>query len=209
MKKLLLLIPLVVFIMSCGGDGAGTSFFPLGVGYIWEYIITMTITTPDTTLSMTGTEEEEITAETTLDNGTEVFEQITTMTQIIPFDTLFVDTIVEVDTAYVEETEDYILLYDSKDDTEPDTMVALPLESGKTWHYDSTTTATVVGQENVTVPAGTFSNCWKIAIVPEDGPDTIWAYAAENVGQVKVNWSETNVDTTFEWELELEDYDVD
>ena len=180
MKKLLLVIPLVFFIIGCGGEEAGTAFWPLAVGNIWEYVMTLTITTPDTTIvTGTGIQEQEITAETTLDNGTEVFEQVMTMAWD---DTLMGDY---VDTSYIEETEDYILMYESKDDTEPDTMAALPLESGKSWNMDSGT-ATVVGQESVTVPAGTFSDCWKIAFVDAD---TMWVYVAENVGQIKTIWT--------------------
>lgn len=206
MKKLLLLIPLVFFIIGCAGEGAGTAFWPFAVGNIWEYIATQTMTTPDTTIVWgTGTQEQEITAETTLDNGTEVFEQVTITTLIVQFDTIFADTSLMVDTSFIQETENYILMYESKDDTAPDTMAVLPLESGKSWNMDSGT-ATVVGQESVTVPAGTFSDCWKIAFVDAD---TMWVYVAENVGPIKIIWTETNTDTTMEMLMELEDYDVE
>lgn len=210
MKKLLLLIPLVFFIIGCGGEEVGTTFFPLAVGNIWEYMLTQTMTTPDTTIfGGTGTQEQEITAETTLDNGTEVFEQVTITTIIVQFDTIFADTSMFVDTTYIQETENYLLMYDSKDDTEPDTMAALPPEIGKSWNTEDSTTATYVGQESVTVPAGTFSDCWKIAIFMPAGDDTTWFYVAEDVGMVKMLMTETDADTAMGMLLELEDYDVE
>ena len=194
MKKLLLLIPLVVLIVGCG-DEEGNVFFPLTVDNEWNYDMTMTRTDPDTTITKTGTVELEITAETTLDNDTEVFEMIMTMT--------FDDTLIPgfADTSYCEETEDYVLIYDAKADTVPDdTMLVLPLETGKTWGD-----CEVIGQENITVPAGTFNDCWKIREVDED---TLYMYMALDIGMVKWTQSEIDADTTMDMRWELETYTV-
>ena len=200
MKKLLLLIPIIVLITGCGGDD-GTNYFPLTVGNEWNYDMTMTeiividTVTSDTTV-VTATNECEITAETTLDNSTAVFEMISTMT--------FEDTLIPgfADTSYIEETEDYILMYDTKAATVPDdTMLALPLETGKTW-----ADCEVMGQENITVPAGTFNDCWKIREV--DNGDTLYTYMALDVGMVKWTQSEIEADTTMDMLMELETYTV-
>lgn len=195
MKKLLLLIPIIVLIVGCGGDG--NNYFPLTVGNEWNYDMTMTMTDPDTTITETGTSELDITAETTLDNATEVFEMFMTMT----YDDTLIPTF--VDTNYIEETEDYLLMYDAKSDTVPDdTMLALPLETGKTWED-----CEVMGQENVTVPAETFNDCWKIREV-DDG-DTSYTYVAPNVGMVKMSQKGTETDTTsYEMLMELKTYTI-
>ena len=199
MKKLLLLIPLVVLIVGCGDDEEGTVFFPLSVDNEWNYDMTMTETTPSDTTVVTGTQSQEITAATTLDDGTAVFEQ----TMIVTIGTI-VDTSIE----YIEETEDYLLAYDTKADTMPDTVAALPPEVGKTWNVDDNTTAEYIGQESVTVPAGTFSDCWKMVHI-ESTNDTTWIYVAENVGPVKINWIEVEADTIHEMLMELDNYDVE
>ncbi len=205
MKKLLLLIPLVVLIVGCGDDEEGTVFFPLTVDNEWNYDMTMTETTPSDTTVKTGTQSQEITAETTLDNGTTVFEQMFIMT--IEIDTF---TIVDTSIEYIEETEDFLLVYDDKADTIPDTVAALPPEAGKTWNVDDSTTAAYIGQESVTVPAGTFSNCWKMVHIDSGVTDTTYIYVAENVGPVKMNWIEVEADTIFqEMLMELDNYDVE
>ncbi len=196
MKKLLLLIPLVVLIVGCGSDEEGTVFYPLSVGNEWNYNMSMTRTTPTDTTVETGSDKLEITAETTLDNGTAVFEWVLTITFD---DTLMPDII---DTSYIEETEDYILQYDAKADTVPsDTMLALPLETGKTWaDYE------VMGQEDVTVPAGTFNDCWEVREV--DDEFTLYVYWAPDVGAVRLNDNAVDADTTYEMLMELETYTV-
>lgn len=196
MKKLLLLIPLVVLIVGCGSDEEGTVFYPLSVGNEWNYNMSMTRTTPTDTTVETGSDKLEITAETTLDNGTAVFEWVLTIT----FDDTLVPDI--IDTSYIEETEDYILQYDAKADTVPsDTMLALPLETGKTWaDYE------VMGQEDVTVPAGTFNDCWEVREV--DDEFTLYVYWAPDVGAVRLNDNAVDADTTYEMLMELETYTV-
>jgi hypothetical protein len=206
-KKLLLLIPIIVLIIGCGGDD-GTNYFPLTVDNEWNYDMTITTiividtVTSDTTV-LTGTQNQEITAETVLDNGTAVFEE--TMIMTMEIDTL--TTIVDTSIFYIEETEDYLLGYDTKADTIPDTVAVLPPETGKTWNVDDSTTAEYIGQESVTVPAGTFSNCWKMVQV-ESTNDTTWIYLAENVGPVKINWTDIETDTTNTMLMELETYTI-
>lgn len=193
MKKLLLLLPIVALIVGCGGDEEeeqGTIYLPLSVGNEWNYDVTATVTNPDTT--WTGSFETEITAETTLDNGTEVFEWVQVMT---------IDTISGTDTFYLEETENYILMYSSKTATVPDTFLALPLEVGKTWGN-----LQVLGQADVTVPAGTFNDCWEILETSAHG--SAYYYFAADVGLVKLLKTETD-GTIWETLVELETYYVE
>lgn len=204
MKKLLLLIPIIVLIIGCGGDEAGTVFFPLSVDNVWHYSMTMTRTTPTDTTVMSGTYDQEIIAETTLDNGTAVFEERSIMTLEIDTLTTNVDTIID----YIEETEDFLLVYDTKTETVPDTVAVLPPETGTTWNVDDSTTAEYIGQETVTVHAGTFSNCWKMVHITLPN-DTMWHYLAENVGGVKTNMISVEDDTiSTEMLMELETYTV-
>jgi len=77
------------------------------------------------------------------------------------------------------------------DDTNPYHVLKFPLEVGNTWPaYDEDEEnwmVTVLGYEDVTVPAGTFSNCVKISLYSEQDPDWFeYHYLDENVGEVKV-----------------------
>ncbi|OPX18111.1 hypothetical protein BXT86_02895 [candidate division WOR-3 bacterium 4484_100] len=192
MKKLLLLVPLAILIVGCGGKA---DYFPLTVGNVWNYttIKTTTMTTPDTSWSDTTTMKTEITQETTLDNETSVFEYVTT-----------IDTY--VGTTYIQETDEYILEYENKADTEPDTSLALPIEEGKTWtvRKDSayTFTAVVLGKESVTVPAGTYDDCWKIGYITDN--DTVFSYLAPDIGMVKNYYKHEDSLSTVEQTTELE-----
>ena len=180
MKKLIWLLPVIALIIGCGGDEV-ENFFPLAVGNVWHYDLLFTEMNVDTT-EYTGTSTTEITQETTLDNNVAVFEQVTTM--------VWDDTTVmmnSVDTTYIQETEDYILIYYDLADTEPDTSLALPIEEGNTWTvYADTTdtlTAEVVGQEDVTVPAGTYTDCWDITYMSLGQTQDDWF--APEVGVVR------------------------
>jgi hypothetical protein len=179
-KKLIWLLPVIALIIGCGGDDA-ENFFPLTVGNVWNYDLLYTMMGVDTT-EVTGTSTTEITQETTLDNNVAVFEQVTTM--------VWDDTTVmmnSVDTTYIQETEDYILIYYDLTDTEPDTSLALPIEAGNTWTvYADTTdtlTAEVIGQDDVTVPAGTYNDCWDITYTSLGQTQDDWF--APDVGVVR------------------------
>lgn len=199
MKKLMLLIPTIVLIIGCGGEAV---YFPLAVGNQWEYSITQTITltSPDTTWDNTGNSVTEITGETTLDNDNPVLEQVTTTTWD---DTLMTDTI---DTTYIEETEDYMLIYNNKADTDPDTSLMLPIEVANTWtvYSDSadTMTAYVVAKAIVTVPAGSYDDCWQIEYTFGGGVNTDWF--APDFGIVRHKYDKIDASSTIEFIKELE-----
>lgn len=187
MKKIMWLLPVVALIVGCGGED--DSYFPLSVGNEWTYDMTMTIIEQDTIIE-TGSQELKITGTTTLDNGTEVFVMSMTITfdnPAIPGDTQMV---------YFQETDDYILAYDALADTIPsDTVLAFPLEIGKTWgDYE------VTDQVDLSVPAGQFGDCWEVYNETEDA---YW-YWKSGVGMVRM------VDDDITWSVlvELVEYTV-
>ncbi len=177
MKKLVLSLGLALLIIGCGGE---KSIIPITVGNDWNYGLT-TIMTGTVNDTMTGSQTLQISRETTLDNETGAFEVIFRMEYD---DTLVTGT---TDTMYFVETDDYLLVYSSKSDTEPDTHLVFPVETGNTWtvHKDtsSTQTATVLGKKNVNVPAGTYNDCWEIGYI-YDG-ETTYTYWAPGTGNVK------------------------
>ena len=59
---------------------------------------------------------------------------------------------------------------------------------------------TLLGLEDVTVPAGTFTNCLKILLKRSDGGKTIIYYQAKNVGIVK-SFRAYNQGSGYSWEL--------
>ena len=195
MKKLMWLLPIVALIVGCGGED--DSYFPLTAGNDWTYDMTGIYTTPATSDTMTATYALEIGAATTLDNGTEVFPMVMTIT---PSDTTQPPM---VDTIYLEETDDYIMAYDTQADTIPsDTALAFPLELGKIWgNYE------VIDQVDVTVPAGDFSDCWEIMEAIED--DTTYTYWKSGVGMVKMDATEIDGNDTWTSVMELVDYTVE
>lgn len=195
MKKLVLSLALALLIIGCGGE---KSLIPVTVGNQWDYSWT-TITSGAVNDTMTGTQSSQIASETTLDDGTEAFEVISTMEYD---DTLMTDF---TDTSYFVETDDYLLVYGDKADTDPDTQIVYPVEEGNTWtvYSDSnyTTTAVVLGTENVTVPAGTYEDCWEIGYITEG--ETTYTYFAEGTGNVK-SYMYMEIDTTMTTETTVE-----
>ncbi len=200
MKKLLVLVPLALLIIGCGGGEK--NYYPLSEGNTWNYRTISTMTIGDSTIVDTGSVTTTITVKTKLNDGTDVYEQITNSEGY-------------ADTSYVQETDNYILGYDDKADVSPDTTVTLPVEEGNTWTVFSdseyTETGKVMGKENVTVPAGSFDDCWKIAYITEfdSEVETSYVYLAPDVGLVKVQQSIV-IDTlmTNDYKMELETYTV-
>jgi hypothetical protein len=202
MKKLMWLLPLVALIVSCGGEE--DEYLPLAVGNVWNYDMTYLMITNDT-LQTAGTSVTEVTGETTLDNDVDVLEYVETMTWD---DTLLVPN--SVDTSYLLENDDYLLIYDDLADTLPDTSLVLPIEQGNAWvvYADSvdTLTAEVVGQETVTVPAGTYDDCWDIEYTSLGQTQHNWF--ALDVGIVKHFMQVVDQNMTVEFTRELTSYDL-
>ncbi|MEO0206810.1 MAG: hypothetical protein ABIL22_09090 [candidate division WOR-3 bacterium] len=194
MKKLLVLVPVVLFLISCGGGEK--DYWPIAVGNVWNYQTIATITTPDTTMTDSSTMKIEVTRETTLDNNTAVFEIVSSGEDY-------------ADTSYWQKTDNYFFWYDNKAETEPDTILTLPIEEGDSWtvHKDSSYTETIriTGKESVTVPAGTYDDCWKAMDIYTYGTmaETSYIWLAPDVGWIKMTTTEADSDFTAEIKIEL------
>lgn len=198
MKRLLLLVP-VLIIVGCGLFG-GEDYFPLKVGNIWKYEGTAKY---DTTTVGTLTAKMEITGTDQI-GGKDVFVSVVNMTFIAlnPPDTTDV-----IDTSYIKEAKDTILSYSTKTDSTPEITALLPLKKDLTWtqiaggdtmHYK------VLLQENVTVPAKEYKNCWKIQVIHNSDSGTpTYAWYADGTSLVKRSWEETSGTTTITCLLQL------
>ncbi len=175
MTKTLLSIPALIVLISCTGDEDIDDYHPLAVGYRWEYDVTQTES--DT---QTGVQISTITAEVTSSHGM-LFEQVTS--------TAWEDTSTTawLDTSYLQENDGNVLFYSGINDSEPDTLLVLPLVLGNTWTVRieswGSMTGEVIGLENVAVPAGTFAECWCIRYTGLD--DTGYSWFARDVGLIK------------------------
>jgi hypothetical protein len=186
-----------VAINGCGGDdddepSAAGDYWPCAIGNMWDYIVTMTLTTTDTSVTATGSITLTIVGDTVLINDQYVFmqEYVTIM-----------DNTVDRDTYYLAETDTSILRYYSVYDTIPDIMLEFPLEIGNTWIVSGSQSAAVLGREHVSVPAGTYYNCFEVAYSVYG--DTVYDYFAANTGIVKEYMSDSEGGMTLTVEVEL------
>lgn len=185
MKRLLLTATVLAILafMGCDLFGGPADYSPLTVGNTWNRrsvgIIEMTDATPET--AWTAENRSVVIRTDTLNSGLSVFvlAGTTTVHNMSP-DT----TYVLHDTSYVQETETAVLSYASKSATYGDTTLALPLEAGKTW-LQSMGSVTVVQQENVTVPAGTYKNCWRLDASSGSSSVTLHTWYANHAGTVR------------------------
>ncbi len=194
MKRLLLLTVLfsaALILVNCDLFGTTKDYYPMATGTTWNYVgsVTSTATDADPDTISTSAGGSEVTGKAELASGEEVARFVNTDTTYLRMpDT----TWVLVDTGYVRQDGDYVLSYESLDDTEADTVLALPMELNKTWQVrasgDTSITGTIVAQEDVTVPAGTYTNCWKVEIattIGTDASDKMHYWYADGIGRVK------------------------
>ena len=214
MKKTLtlaLVLAGAVMLVSC--DTAGKEdYFPLGVGSNWcmtGYESFEQVDQPETLF--TSVAHTKAVQTTQLTSGEEVveFSMVETSQVRLPIPR----EMVYAQTSFVRESGDYILTYSSKDATDPDTTLVLPLETGKTWTVcargDSSITIEVLGRDDVTVAAGNYSNCWKLAVTSTVGANSLtfhW-WLADGVGVVKryLDVTGQGVRTVMSYELQSED----
>jgi hypothetical protein len=206
MKKLMWLLPLVILIVSCNGEGEEESdYLPLAVGNQWNYDMTYSMMMTSDTLQNTGTSVTEITRQTVLNNNVEVLEQVTTNT--------WDDTLMNpnsIDTTYLYKTPANLLVYDDLADTDPDTSLVLPILAGNTWvvYADTmdTLTAEVLGREAVTVPAGSYNSCWNVEYTSLGQTQHDWF--AIDVGIVKYSMIIDQPPVVIEFTKELTSFDL-
>ncbi len=208
MQKLLIITIAAAFclFMGCKKESGSEDYFPMSVGSQWDYKGYQLFgeTTPPTDTFQTITTAIVAQAKTTLNSGEEVvpFQSTVITRQFFPI----VSTDTVIDTSYSREVGDVILSYESKSDASPDTVMVMPLEVNKTWHDGPNSTAQVVGQEDVTVAAGTYKNAWKIKYTEVSESDTMemFQWYAKGVGAVKAHFefSESGFNMIFHQELE-------
>ncbi len=192
--------------IGCDIFGAKEDYYPLAVGNSWSYhghvrILTATDDQPDTVQTMTI--QVVATGKDNLNSGEEVIQLVNTTSVHMYFP--FESTFTVVDTSYERETGGFVLSYESKTDSAPDTTLVLPLTKDKTWRVNEITVAKVLQQEDVNVPAGTYRSAWKIEQTVNTGAQTFtqhWWYA-NNIGPVKAHWREPYGTAAYEFNLEL------
>ncbi|MEO0072358.1 MAG: hypothetical protein ABIK10_02800 [candidate division WOR-3 bacterium] len=176
-----LLIPMTValVIVGCGIFG-GEDYYPLKVGNQWKYegymarVISDTV--QDTLYTMTFEHTIARKFRDTIRNiDVYMRANVNTIHYLPPYYTD--STVTTVDSTQIYQLGDTLFF-----DNTP--ALVYPLEVNKTWH-DST--YKVLAKEDLTVPAGTYRNCWKIQYVPAGGDDTTYYWYKDGVGLIKVD----------------------
>lgn len=164
------------------------NYYPMGEGSTWSYKTwaTLEITAASVETTATGTTEVEVTGTRQLASGEDVAELVTVITSHVRFPAP--DTIVVHDTQYVRDTGDFVLAYDGLDDAVPDTVIALPLVAGRSWHAAESTIITVEAQEDVTVAAGSYPDAWRLA-VDNGSVLEVKQWFANHLGLVKMTFA--------------------
>ncbi len=172
--------------MNC--SPAANDIFPMSVGSVWKMdVLSMTGTTiASLDTASTGTVVKTAVDKTNLATGKEVVVyRYETTTHLRTPDSTYTNTTY----VYCREDGDWILVYSSLDDTTADTVMVTSPSVGKTWHEGSATKE-VVGQEDVTVPAGTYKSAWKAKLTAGQDGYTLEAYYwyAKGAGLVKYSY---------------------
>ncbi|MCK4544012.1 hypothetical protein KAU43_00600 [candidate division WOR-3 bacterium] len=184
MFKKIIFAVIVVAIVATGCslfDFGGGDLMPLTVGSYWNMKSTVIITPVDTTDTVTVDylySRSEITEKVTLGNGKEASAYKSGMTDsLYVFDTLYsgIEYLVKEDTAYFS--------YDSLSQATGDYQGPVKIDIGTIWN-SGTMKFEVTAKEDVTVPAGTFKNAYKVAMITAAN-DTIWQWIAPGKGNVK------------------------
>jgi hypothetical protein len=191
MKKALLIVTAVVVVFGFMGldcFSKSVDYFPVGEGMKWTFQTAYYDSTyyemGDSSVVSDSTHDytSECIGETTLDDGTEVWEFTT-----------------DGGTSYMAIGDEYVDFYTDKADTEPAYSMPKDLAVGSTWSMDLTDTTSidyeVTGTEDVTVPAAAYTGCLKVEITNPEVPNTVmenaqWWDAGEGV--VKA-WGKTEV----------------
>ena len=187
MKRLLVLASVAAIAlldMSCTSPSG--PIHPMTIGNVWNMSVSTlhgpAIATLDTVSTATITRTA--LQKANLSNGQEVVEfRDDTTTHTRTPDT----TISTTGYFYMAEVGDTIKSYTSLDDTTGTSTLMSNPAAGQTW-TEGTTTATVVGQEDVTVTAGTYRRAWKVKLSVSHGSLAfdIYEWYARGTGMVKV-----------------------
>ena len=166
--------------------------YPMTIGSVWNMSMYTragdTLATLDT--MSTGTQTNTALAKVNLANGKEVTKFRNDATVHFKAQD---STVTTTSYSYVAEVGDTIFSYANLDDTTGTPMMRSTPEVGQTW-TEGSSTATVVGQEDVTVAGGTYKGAWKVKLSSSNGGVTmdIYEWFAKGTGMVKVHYDYTN-----------------
>ncbi len=172
--------------VSCNPDTG--SIFPMTIGSVWHtesYLLEgQTIAALDT--FETGTTTTTALEKATLANGKEIVKfNHENMIHLRTPDSTYTATTY----SFLGEEDDAILSYGALDDTTGDTVMMSNPAVGQSWSQGPAT-AIVVGQEDVTVAAGTYKKAWKVKTITNIGGVTVqmFNWYARGVGNVKMHY---------------------
>ncbi len=195
MRRILILAAIAaIALIGTSCTTSGGDIFPMSVGSVWN--MDMVATAAQDTF-MTGTYVTTAVEKANLGSGEEVVKMKTEMSQHIRMpDT----TITTTSYAYVREAGDWILSYSDLNDSTGDTVMVTTPTVGMKWHQGTGTTE-VIGQEDVTVKAGTYKSAWKFKMTTS-GTDFFYWYA-KGIGMVKAHseYEEQSVEWMNDMEL--------
>jgi hypothetical protein len=206
MKQILVLaLAAAIALMGISCTSPTGPIYPMTVGSVWNMSTTTLYGAIGAALDTWSTSTITITAqqEATLANGKEVTkleneETIHDRSQ----DTA---TVTQTSYSYVAEVGDSILSYVNTSDTIGTTVLRSTPAVGQTWSERSGATATVVGQEDVTVAAGTYKGAWKVKVATTiiDAPVDMYEWYARGTGLVKDSFDLSAMGTETNYRSEL------
>ncbi len=187
MKRILFLSAVAaVALLGTSCAPSGGPIYPMTIGSVWNmssYTLYGTTLASLDTMS-TGTRTNTALEKANLSNGREVVKFKNDATVYYKaLDT----TVTTTSYSYTAEVGDTIFSYTSLDDTIGTPVMRSNPAVGQTWSEGSAT-AMVVGQEDVTVAAGTYKKAWKVKIITNVGGVTVEMvnWYARGVGNVKM-----------------------
>ena len=189
MKRILFLstIAAVALLGTSCAPSAGP-IYPMTIGSVWNmssYTLYGTTLASFDTIS-TGARTNTALENANLSNGREVVKFKNDAT--IHYEALDT-TITTTSYSYAAEVGDTIFSYTSLDDTIGTPVMRSNPAVGQTWSEGSAT-AVVVGQEDVTVAAGTYKKAWKVKTITNISGVTVemFNWYARGVGNVKMHY---------------------
>ncbi len=203
-RTLILAAVAAVALLGTSCKPSATDIYPMSVGSVWNmemYGLSGT-TTASLDTFLTGTGTNTAVEKTTLTGGQEVVKfKNETSFNFSASDSTFDTTVY----SYVREDGNAILSYSALDDTTGDTVLMTNLSVGQKWNQGSSGTAEVIGQENVTVKAGTYKNAWKVKLTTAMGgtSDNMYYWYAKGIGLVKMHYEFTAGGYTQKYNQEL------
>jgi hypothetical protein len=203
MLKAILTVAAASALLAVGCDSNTGSIFPMTVGSVWHtQSSVLDGATPDALdTSATVVTTTTVSEKDSLANGKEVvrFTSEATVHQRSPESTYTTTSV-----SLLREENGVILSYGALDDTIGDTLLMSEPEVGQSWS-PGLATSLVIGQEDVTVPAGTYKKAWKVKTITNLGIITfdMFSWYARGVGNVKNHYEATYEGLTQVFDEEL------